>query len=531
MTTAYSYVKSLTVLVLLALPLQAEDWPQWRGPHFDGSTSETNLPETWSTTKNVAWVAEVAGDGFSTPITCGNRVFVNVQDPNMTLFAMCLDRTNGKVLWKHNMGQGYTYRNQNAATSPSPVTDGKNVFFMFGTGDLAGFTVEGKPLWHWSVTERHGDFQILWKYGSSPLLYHGKLYVLVIHGDEKNGDPDESYILAIDPQTGKELWNVARHTPAQYEGKQAYTTIIPWQGPTGTQLLISGANHVTSHDPETGQELWRTDTYNPDNIKYGRTISSCTLINGMVFTAAPRGLKMYATQIRTEKSDTAIPWDWSYPAHSPDVCTALAYQNKLFVLDGVKKTLLCFHPQTGEVLGQCEIGGTANFWASPTGADGKIYTINKKGVVTILSAQDTPKILSQIDMQADNLGSSLAVSRGQLFIRVKDKLYCIGQDTQAPPSPPSVGGNLKVSKFSIGGNVFKAKASITVTPTGKDLSHIDFIVTSPDGKETVAHTSECTHGQACDATFAFNRTAAKYISIKLINTQGQVIAKERRQVK
>ena len=418
---------AIGTFVVFSLPVQAEDWLQWRGPFFNGSTTETNLPESWTTRENVAWVAEVPGDASSTPIIVGDRIFINALDSDMKLWAICLNRTTGETLWKRPVGEGYVYRNRNPATSSSPVTDGRYVYFLFGTGDLVAFTVEGAPLWDTNIQKRYGAFEINWQYGSSPLLYDGRLYVQVIHGNHRTDEPDKSYLLALNPLTGEELWKVDRHTSATYESKQAYSTPYPWIGPNGSQILILGADHLTGHDPATGKELWRSETYNPQNRRNGRIICSPVTVENTAFVAGPQRMSMYGLQINTEATNTPQSWAWSHNNNSPDVPTALAYKNRFYVLDGNRKLLLCLEPKSGDILGQCELGGSDVVWASPTGAGDKIYTINKNGEVAVLSATDNPQILYRVDMGGTNWGSSIAISHGQLFIRVKDQLYCIGK--------------------------------------------------------------------------------------------------------
>ena len=202
---------AIGTFVVFSLPVQAEDWLQWRGPFFNGSTTETNLPESWTTRENVAWVAEVPGDASSTPIIVGDRIFINALDSDMKLWAICLNRTTGETLWKRPVGEGYVYRNRNPATSSSPVTDGRHVYFLFGTGDLVAFTVEGTLLWDTNIQKRYGAFEINWQYGSSPLLYDGRLYVQVIHGNHRTDEPDKSYLLALNPLTGETLEGRSSH--------------------------------------------------------------------------------------------------------------------------------------------------------------------------------------------------------------------------------------------------------------------------------------------------------------------------------
>ncbi len=85
------------VFALVAISIaQAGDWPHWRGPYFNGSTDEKNLPSNWSQTENIAWSVDLAGCSAATPIIRGDKVFLSgVDSGREMLLAMCFDRTNG----------------------------------------------------------------------------------------------------------------------------------------------------------------------------------------------------------------------------------------------------------------------------------------------------------------------------------------------------------------------------------------------------------------------------------------------------
>ena len=215
-------------------PALAENWPQWRGPTFNGSSPEAGLPINWSQTENVAWVRPLPGWSGSTPVTWGDRVFLSTPDgANLTL--MCVSRKDGSVLWQRKVAVGEKTVNRNNLTSPSPVTDGQRVFVLYATGDLAAFDLAGQELWHRQLAKDYGSFGIMWIYGSSPLLYQNRLYVQVLQRSpaEKSypladDRPErESYLLCVDPGTGTNLWRHVRKTDAVDESMEAYSTPLP----------------------------------------------------------------------------------------------------------------------------------------------------------------------------------------------------------------------------------------------------------------------------------------------------------------
>ena len=128
--------------LLSFVAVNAENWPQWRGPALNGVSNEKNLPVKWTTEENVVWKVAMPGWSGSTPIIWRDRIFLNVADgDNLALW--CLDKTKGEVLWKQPLGSGNVKMRKQNMSSPSPVTDGKNVYVMTGTGILKGFDFSG----------------------------------------------------------------------------------------------------------------------------------------------------------------------------------------------------------------------------------------------------------------------------------------------------------------------------------------------------------------------------------------------------
>ena len=174
------------------------------GPNLNGSTEASGLPDALDPAKTLVWQTPLAGDAASSPVVAAGKVFVSTLDSNRKLIGLCLDENSGKILWQKEIGTGFAANERNNLASPSPVTDGKDVWFYFGTGDLAAFAADGTPLWARNIQKDYGEFHVQWLYASSPLLFDGKLYVQVLHRS------DDSYLLALDPMTGKELWKQVR---------------------------------------------------------------------------------------------------------------------------------------------------------------------------------------------------------------------------------------------------------------------------------------------------------------------------------
>ncbi len=417
----------------------AGNWPQWRGPNFNGSTSEKNLPTTWSKTENVAWVAPMPGLSGATPAVWGDHVFVTSPDAQKNLLLYCLDRRTGKVLWEKQVGVGDRTIGRNNMASPSPATDGKSVYVMFGTGDLAAYDFSGKELWHRNLAKEYGKFSLMWLYGSSPLLYKGRLYVQVLQRDPPDDyshalddkPTRESYVLCIDAKTGKNVWRQIRPTEALKESQESYATPIPFKGKNGEEILILGGDVITGHSPKDGKEIWRCGGLNQKNSPWWRIVPSPVTGDGLIFAFAPKKEPVFAIRDGGKGLITDTHVAWQFDEYATDCVTPLYYNNRLYVFDGDRQVMTCLEPATGKKLWQGNMGVREIFRSSPTAADGKIYCISEPGTVFVLEAGDEFKILSTIKMSEEPCRSSIAIASGQLFIRTAENLYCIGKPAAA----------------------------------------------------------------------------------------------------
>jgi outer membrane protein assembly factor BamB len=272
----------------------------------------------------------------------------------------------------------------------------------------------------------HGSFNYMWIYASSPLLYRDKLYLQVLHNPKpyaKDGQPGESYLLALDPSTGKELWRQVRPSDAVNESQESYATPMPFLSSERKEIVIAGGDAVTGHDPESGKELWRATGWNPGKEQFWRLITSPVTGGNRVFACAPKNGPVMAI---AGGGNGTVPFAWTTKKYTSDVCVPLYYNDQLYVLDGDRKVIYCVDPKDGNVLREGKLGGKFVFRASPTGADGKIYCVNEGAQVWVLSL-DTFEILSQADLGGPvETRGSVAAADGHVFVRAADTLYCFG---------------------------------------------------------------------------------------------------------
>jgi len=407
-------------LLLVALAVRADDWPTWRGANNDGVSLEKNLPVKWSATENIAWKLPMTGRSGSTPVIWGDRIFLSTTDGDrIELWAV--DRAKGTVIWKQHLADGgkAMYRKQNMS-SPSPITDGKSVWIMTGTGILKRFDFNGKEQWSRDIQQDYGAFGLNWGYASSPLLHEGSLFVQVLHGMRTD---DPSYVLRIDAQTGKTLWRVERPTDAIRESPDSYTTPTVLLNNGKPELVISGGDCVTGHDPATGAELWRGNGLNPQRNPAYRIVASPLVHDGLIYAPTRvRPLIAFRAGGRGDITESHRVWSTD---NGPDVPTPVT-DGKFFYIVRDNGTVYCLDAKTGEQIwgGQRIRPGT--YSASPVLADGKIYVTNEDGVTTVFRAGPEFEVLAENEFGEYTL-SSPAISDGQIFIRTDGHLYAIGQ--------------------------------------------------------------------------------------------------------
>ncbi len=410
----------IVVLVLLSVSASyAENWPQWRGPALNGTSSEKNLPVKWSAEENIAWKLAMPGWSGSTPIIWNDRVFLSVAEGD-DLYLWSVDKGKGTVVWKKLLGAGNVKMRKQNMSSPSPVTDGKSVFVMTGTGILKGFDFNGKELWSRDIQKDYGEFGLQWGYASSPLLLDNALYVQVLHGMKTDAP---SYILRLEKLTGKTSWKVERPTSAIRESPDAYSTPAVIRYGKTAELVITGGDVVTGHDLVTGKELWRANGLNPENLPFYRIVASPVIFNDIIY--APTRIKpLLAFKAGGRGDITTSHLLWS-TANGPDVPTPVT-DGKYFYIVNDKGIMWCLDAKTGaEIYGQQRIK-PGTYSGSPVLADGKIYVTNEDGLTSVVKAGPVFEVLAENALNDYSL-SSPAISGGQIFIRTATNLYCIGK--------------------------------------------------------------------------------------------------------
>lgn len=421
-------VVALFSVLALTAKVQAENWPQWRGPQGNGISGEKNLPTEWSKTKNVAWRLEMPGSAGATPAVWGKQIFVtSVDDDDLVL--MCVG-TDGKEQWRQLVGSGNrTVRgDEGNMASPSPSTDGKHVWAMMGNGALACYTVDGKKVWDVDLQDRYGRFRIAFGMSSTPVLDDGRLFLQLIHGDGK-AETQEAIVVAIDAATGEGIWKQDRVTAATNENEHSYASPVLYDDGKQKYLISHGADYTVAHRLSDGTEIWRLGGLNPqDDPKrpYHRTlrfVSSPVAHEGIVIIPTAKNYPTFAISADLKGNHIADGKSllWTMPK-TPDVPTPVIHKG-LAYLCMQNGNLYCLDAKTGEQFYE-ERTHRNRHRASPVLADGHLYLTSRDGVVSVVKTGKKFEMVSQNDIE-ESLSASPAISNGTIYLRSYDALWAI----------------------------------------------------------------------------------------------------------
>jgi hypothetical protein len=412
--------------------LAAENWPQWRGAKLDGISNETGIPYRWSKTEHVLWRLPMPGPGGSTPVIWDDRIFVtSVEGKDLVL--LCIS-TAGKELWKQKVSSGNrNVRNDEGNyASPSPSTDGKHVWAFMGTGDLACFDMEGKPVWAFNVEDRYGKLEIQFGMTSTPVLDGEKLYLQLIHGSRR-GSGQKAVVFAVDKHTGKEVWKQTRASDAEDECKHSYASPVLYRDENRAFLLTHGADYIIAHDLDDGRELWRCGGLNPkdDYEATLRFVASPVAVPGLIVVPSAKnrgvlGLRPNLTGDLTENKDAFV---WRRGSKTPDVPSPLV-KDGIVYLCREQGTLIAMDAATGKDHYEKRLSN-ARHRASPVYADGRIYVTGRDGAINVVKHGPSFELVATNKM-GEEMSSSPAISGGRIYLRTFNALYAIGEEASEP---------------------------------------------------------------------------------------------------
>lgn len=452
------------------------EWDRFRGPNSSGLSDDVGIPAEFGPDKNVVWKTDLP-EGDSSPVFGKHSIFVTGFDGD-TLYTISMDRKTGRVQWRREIQrtrQGQL-REPNNPASPSPVTDGENVYVFFQDVGLLGYGADGNELWRIPL----GPFNNPMGMGASPVLANGKLIQVC-------DSETDSFILAVDPKTGKTLWR--RERPYSLRG---FATPVLWQPPRGNlQLLIAGSYELQAYDVETGEIVWHvrsltwqlkpTPVMDDDMIyvlgwageadfgqqeevpafeevlaahddnKDGKL--SVEELAGYMGEKAAKAFEnldldrsgfmeerdwehhrrkksvvnaVQAIRLGGEGDMTESAIKWRYYKTLPNVPSPLLVDDVLYLVkDGGIVTAL--DKRTGEVTKQGRLRDAMDrYFASPVAADGKIFMTAETGKITVLEPGPQWEVLGVNDMQ-EEVWATPVIMDGKIYVRTQSALYCFDE--------------------------------------------------------------------------------------------------------
>jgi outer membrane protein assembly factor BamB len=416
-------MKQLIVAMALALPALAADWTQFRGPNGTGIAADANVPTTWSDTQNLQWKTALPGPGSSSPIVCGERIFVTCftgHEPGtltkLQRHLLCVDRNTGKILWDKAVPAELPedpyagYLTEHGYASNTPVTDGQRVYVFFGKTGVLAFDFTGKQLWKVNVGKESSNRR--WGSAASLLLYKNTVIV--------NASEESRSVRALDALTGKELWK------AESAGLElSYSTPTLVDG----NLIVAVPNQLWVLNPDTGKTRWYADTGIGGNVS-----PSVVTGGGLLFVTGgfpQQGTVAIRAGGKGDVTKSNVVWSSEVASYVP---SPVVRGGNLYVVSD-QGFAICMEAKTGKALHRERLpgftpGGRGGkpCYASPVLVAGKLYAVSRRKGTFVLDATPQMPVVSQNSFVGDDsdFNGTPAVSGNQLFLRSNRYLYCVG---------------------------------------------------------------------------------------------------------
>ena len=411
------------------------NWHQWRGPFMTGLAPQAEPPLIWDGKNNVKWKTPIPGRGASTPIIWEDRVFVLAAidtgrkadpkdiprpDPRFQtktkppdtyhqFVVLCLDRATGKIRWQQTATETVPHEGHHETHSyaaASPVTDGKHLYVSFGSRGIYCYDFEGQLQWRRDLGPLHT--RLGWGEAVTPAL-HGSSLVL-------NWDREaDSFITALDTETGKSRWMVPREEPTSW----ATPLIVEHNG--AAQVIVSATKRIRSYDLSTGKELWQCAGMTVNTIP-----SPVPFEDQVVCMSGYRGSMACSISLDARGEVTGAPaLAWRYEQGTPYVPSPLLYEGRLYFTQANTGLLTVLDARTGRPLIERErLPGLTSLYASPIAAAGRIYFTGRDGTTVVIRPGDKVEILAS-NRLGEPVDASAAAVGHQLFLRGDKHLFCI----------------------------------------------------------------------------------------------------------
>jgi outer membrane protein assembly factor BamB len=419
-------VVGCAILLALAAPAASQkrsktaggqEWPRFRGPNGQGISNAETIPVKW-TEKDYNWKVKLPGIGHSSPVVCGEKVFVTCGDQKTGRgILLALSVSDGRVLWQQEYTlTRYRMNRSNSYATATPAVDGDHIYVLWATADetiLVALDHEGEQVWQSSfegVNCQHGP-------GISPVVVDD--IVVFTHEHEKSDKEARSAWIAFDRKSGKTRWELERQTSP----KTSYSTPCVFSsGDDKPQLIFTSLAHgMTAVNPANGRVVWEAKS-----AFISRVVSSPVIAGELLIgTCGDASIGKRLIAIRPAAADKSAEPAEVYKIDNssvPYVTTSLAKDGLLFTFHD-RGEVSCLRSDTGEQLWREKPAGP--FYGSPVWVSGKLYCITRKGEVVVIKAGPTYELLA-VNSLGEESYATPAVAGGRMYLRTYLHLISIG---------------------------------------------------------------------------------------------------------
>ena len=388
----------------------AENWPQFRGHDGSGVSESAHPPLRWSTSSNVRWRAEIPGEGSSSPIVWGDRVFVtSALDEGARRQLHCLALDTGRLFWTQEI------RDENPEltsaltgyAASTPATDGKCVVSFFGNAGVVAYDFEGRQLWHRPL----GEFESELGLASSPRLKAGKVWLVCDH-DGAWYKTFDSFVISLDAATGVVRWKTDRRGL-----KRSWSTPILVQVDGRQELVVSAQDELRAYGADTGTELWRF------RGTTGWVAPSPVHVAGIIYATSGKSGPTIAVRPGGRGDVTESHALWRHETGGSYVSSPLVYRGIVYVCTE-QGVLSAYAQDSGKLIFRERLAG--KFTASPVAAREHVFLTNEDGETFVLRARKTFELVAKNSLEEACL-SSPALIPERILLRTQRFLWCLAE--------------------------------------------------------------------------------------------------------
>jgi outer membrane protein assembly factor BamB len=389
------------------------NWPMFRGPRGNGVATVTNALLRWDTQtgEGVRWKVAVPHMGHGSPIVWGSRVFLTGGDLEGR-HVMCFDAASGELVWDRPVPpppRGFPEPPENmedtGVAASTAATDGRRVYAIFATGELAALDYSGQVVWSKAL----GVPESMYGYASSLVVWKDLLLVLYDQGDGKDG---KSRLFAFDGATGAERWHQPRPVAA------SWSTPLVAEVAGQAHILTLGEPWVIGYDAPTGREVWRLDCLGTD-------LAPMPVIAGDLLVVVSPGNHVSGLRMDGEGDVTKTHQVWQYDEYVPDITSPLSDGQRVYLVI-TYGDLVCVDGTTGAQLWEESLD--LEFNASPTLVGEHIYVFSAEGTAVVFTAGEEYREVSRGELH-EPVRASPAFVGDQIFVRTTGHLVCLGAGT------------------------------------------------------------------------------------------------------